>query len=70
MSKRTKTRAGHANPTSERNRRRERHIRHEWGWISLPSKMRGPGQPARHRKRRTWLDRQAARKAKANDGTY
>jgi hypothetical protein len=68
MSKRTKTRMGHANPTSERNRRKERHSLHTWG-VSSPSyvMMMTGRRPCRNKKRSSWLARQAARGA--NDGT-
>jgi hypothetical protein len=70
MSKRTKTRMGHANPTSERNRRKERHNRH--GWIRGISPSHAAllsAQPARYQKRRRWIDWRVAQEAKVSDGT-
>ena len=63
MSKRTKTRMGHANPTSERNRRKERHSRREWGVVVLPHVAQWDDRGSKNKKRRSWIARQTARKA-------
>ena len=63
MSKRTKTRMGHANPTGERNRRKERHSRHEWGVVVLPHVAQWDDRGSKNKKRRSWIARQTARKA-------
>jgi hypothetical protein len=67
MSKRTKTRMGHANPTSERNRRKERHSKQEWGVVTLPQAAHQDDRKPRNKKRSAWLARQAA--SGVDDGT-
>ena len=62
MSKRTKTRQGHANPTSERNRRKERHSLHEWGVVAMPWGSNPDDRTPRNKKRRHWIRQHAVRK--------
>ena len=67
MSKRTKTRMGHANPTSERNRRKERHSKRVWGVVTLPQAAHHDDRKPRDKKRGTWLARRPAHGV--DDGT-